>query len=776
MRHPGLLALLASLMLSSGSLAATGSPSLLVAIRSGDHAQVQKLIRAGADPNTADDGGTTALMHAVLESDPQMMKLLIDNGANVNGMNAVGSTALMYAATNLAKMRLLLDAGAEVNARSKRGATAMGVAVTTFGSTPALKLLVAKGAKPDARTMTTAAATGDLEAMQYLLSAGLPSNGLTGAAIAAAITARCEACARWLVEKGAPASGVRPNGTQSTPVGSTLGGVLSDAAKRSMPELSQFLLDHGASLDSKDREGFTLLMQAVLSMQPPPARDQMIEWLLSKGVDPNAKNDRGDTAYQLAARVGTQSILALLVNAGAKEVKEEWPVPTGTSSVDAAIEKAIPIIEMSGEPGWKSRQCVSCHSNSLPAMTVSLARKKGFAVNEAQAKKELGFAIATDEPVLEDNRLGSSPIGGGSDTLGYTLMGMAAAGAPADALTDAHIHFISLNQYPDGAFRNLSYRPPLEYSPFTTTALALRAIKLYGIPGRREEFEQRVQRTKRWLLATKAYSLEEKSMQLNALADADASRSERTPFVNALKAAQNEDGSWSQLPDTRADAYATGEALYALRVSGNVSADDPVYHKGVQWLLRNQLADGSWFAPTRAVPVQPHTFESFPNGWHQFVSDAASCWATMALLLTLPDRPGVPQLPSQAVVPRTSYAGENQIPKDKDAANEALSASFKAGEEKQMENAGDPIRGKQVFASKCEVCHNAENRDAKVGPGLKDLFHWPPHTLSDGTEHQAHDVEMIRKQIVQGGGTMDAVGASFSDQQIADLIAYLQTL
>jgi len=65
---------------------------------------------------------------------------------------------------------------------------------------------------------------------------------------------------------------------------------------------------------------------------------------------------------------------------------------------------------------------------------------------------------------------------------------------------------------------------------------------------------------------------------------------------------------------------------------------DPVYDKGVQWLLRNQLADGSWFMPTRAVPVQPHTFESgFPHGWHQFASDGASSWAAMALLFTLPD-------------------------------------------------------------------------------------------------------------------------------------------
>jgi hypothetical protein len=414
--------------------------------------------------------------------------------------------------------------------------------------------------------------------------------------------------------------------------------VLNDTAKRSMPELSQFLLEHGASLESTDRERFTLLMQAALSMEP--RRDQMVEWLLSKGADPNAKNDRGETAYVLAARVGIPSTLNLLVKAGAKEVDEAWPNPAeGALTVDAAVKKVIPLIEMSGEPGWKARRCVSCHSNSLPQMTVALARKKGFAVNEEQAKKELGFAIATDEPVLEPNRLGSSPIGGGCDTLGYTLMGLAAAGAPADALTDAHLHFMSLNQYPDGAFRSASYRPPTEYGPFTTSAVALRSIKLYPIPGRREEFKERVDRARRWLLSAKAFSTEQRSMQLNALADAGASQSERAPFVKTLKAAQNQDGSWSQLPGVRPDAYATGEALYALHVSGSVPAHDPVYQKGVQWLLRNQLADGSWFAPTRAVPVQPHTFESFPNGWHQFVSDAASCWATMALLFTLSDQP-----------------------------------------------------------------------------------------------------------------------------------------
>ena len=616
------------LFMAAAALVAAESPGFWAAIRDGDYAKVQELLRTGADVNATDADGTTALMHSVIESDVKMMKLLLDSGADVNAQNAMDSTALMYAAVNLEKARLLLDRGAKVNVRSKTGATPMSVAVTTVGSTPVLKLLAAKGAHPEDRLMTGAAQKGDLEAIRYLLSIGVSPGGADSASLFAAITARCDRCVRLLVEKGAPAKGFRLPG----------GGLLNETAKRDMPELSQFLLDRGAPLDVRDREGFTLLMQAVLSMEPPRDRDRMVAWLLAKGVDPNAKNDRGDSAYLLAARMGSPSTLPLLVKAGAIEAREEWPKPTGGApDARTAVKKVLPLLEMSGEAVFKARACVSCHNNSLPAMTVALARKKGFSVNEAQAKKELGFAVATDKPYLEPMRLGST-IGGGSDTLGYTLMGMAAAGYPADALTDAHIHYLSIYQLANGAWMTTSYRPPEEYGPFTTTAVTLRSLRLYPIPGRRQEFQERFNRAKKWLLSAQARSEEERAMQLNGLADAGASRSERVPFVQSLKAAQNQDGSWSLLPGYPGEAYATGEALYALHVSGDLPVNDPVYEKGVEWLLRNQLADGSWFMPARAVPVQPHTFESgFPHGWHQFASDGASSWAAMALLFTLSD-------------------------------------------------------------------------------------------------------------------------------------------
>ena len=623
--------LLSCFLLSSAfAVYAAGGADLLSEIHAGNHSQVRKLLQGGADVNSADGDGTTALMHAAVESDATMVKLLIDAGAAVNAPNDAGSPALMYASTSLSKTQLIIAAGADANVKNKRGATPMTVAVTAYGSTPVLKLLVAKGAVPEGRLMAPVAQKGDIEAIQYLLSIGV-SAGDPGdsSALSAALGSGCEACVRLLLEKGAPAAGKGAAGGQ--------GGVLGQAARRARPDLAQLMFEHGAPLDVKDRDGYTLLMEAVITMGPPADRDRMVQWLLSKGADPNAKSDRGETPYLLASRAGAISAMEVLVKAGAKEMKDEWPTPAPAPDARTAVERVLPLLEMSGEAVFKKRGCVSCHSNSLTAMTVALARQKGLTVNEEQAKKELGFAVATEKPFFEQMRLGSA-IGGGADTVGYTLMGMSAAGYPADALTDSHIQYLSIYQYPDGAWKTTSYRPPSEYSPFATTAVVLRAIQLYPLPGRREEFAERFARAKKYLLTHKAYSGEEHCMQLNALASAGATLQERMPYVKELKAMQNPDGSWSQAPQAPAEAYATGEALYALHVSGDVPVNDPVYQKGVQWLLRNQLADGSWFVPARTTPGQPHIDTGFPHGASQFSSSGGSNWATMALLFTLPDR------------------------------------------------------------------------------------------------------------------------------------------
>ena len=95
---------------------------------------------------------------------------------------------------------------------------------------------------------------------------------------------------------------------------------------------------------------------------------------------------------------------------------------------------------------------------------------------------------------------------------------------------------------------------------------------------------------------------------------------------------------------------------------------------------------------------------------------------------------------------------------------------------KKEASKGDSAKGKEVFEANCAICHNADSEEDKVGPGLKGLFKKPPHKMADGTEHKEHTVATVRKQIMEGSSAMPPVGASLSEKEVDDLIAYLQTL
>jgi len=106
-----------------------------------------------------------------------------------------------------------------------------------------------------------------------------------------------------------------------------------------------------------------------------------------------------------------------------------------------------------------------------------------------------------------------------------------------------------------------------------------------------------------------------------------------------LLALQRADGGWADLPTMSSNAYATGKALVALQTAG-LPASDPAYRRGMDYLLKNQMADGSWLVRTRALAFQPFFETGFPHGVDQSISAAGSSWATMALLLGAPSGAG----------------------------------------------------------------------------------------------------------------------------------------
>ncbi len=107
--------------------------------------------------------------------------------------------------------------------------------------------------------------------------------------------------------------------------------------------------------------------------------------------------------------------------------------------------------------------------------------------------------------------------------------------------------------------------------------------------------------------------------------------------MRELLAEQRADGGWSDLESMESGVYATGKTLVALQTAG-LSVSDPAYQRGVQYLLKTQQEDGSWYVKSRALAFQPYFDAGFPHGFDQWISAAGTSWATMALSLASPAR------------------------------------------------------------------------------------------------------------------------------------------
>lgn len=84
---------------------------------------------------------------------------------------------------------------------------------------------------------------------------------------------------------------------------------------------------------------------------------------------------------------------------------------------------------------------------------------------------------------------------------------------------------------------------------------------------------------------------------------------------------------------------------------------------------------------------------------------------------------------------------------------------------------GDIGAGKTLFNAKCLTCHLTDSKEQKVGPGLKDLL------FRDSLPHSGRPatVENILSQLKKPVLTMPAY-KNLTDQELADLVAYLKTL
>jgi hypothetical protein len=321
--------------------------------------------------------------------------------------------------------------------------------------------------------------------------------------------------------------------------------------------------------------------------------------------------------------------------------------------VRAAADHAVAIVQHGSAGFSKLMQCFSCHDHALPILTVNSARERGVTVDEAAASQltAKAFVFAPDLSSL-DHAVQDPMIIDPVPSEGWGLIAAHAVGVKPDLVTEVYARRIANWQRPDGHWPTGDARPPQSSSLFTATALGLRTIHLYLPAQMSDEIRKRSDRALRWLFATQPQSTEESTFRLFGVYWGGGNAVECGGAAKELLALQRPDGGWAELPHMRPDAYSTGEALVALNEAGGVAVTDPAWQKGLQYLLTTQQADGSWQVRTRMVSpaaVSPPYFESgFPYGHDQYLSTAATCWAAMALMLTLPKsaHPAMPEAPA----------------------------------------------------------------------------------------------------------------------------------
>jgi len=318
--------------------------------------------------------------------------------------------------------------------------------------------------------------------------------------------------------------------------------------------------------------------------------------------------------------------------------------------VDSALQRGMAMVTGAASRWQQNKTCFTCHHQTLPMLATTEAGKAGLPLDQAW----LNSQAATSHRYFEnriDTMLDGDHVPGGATTAGYGFWALSMADRASDETTTAMVAYLlqiqgvarlrgresaDLSMLQNGRWTTSCIRPPLQGSDVADTVLSLVGMEKFVADDQREALANSRKAAEKWLAQAPLITQEDRVWRLWGLhllgGDADTKGAVRETIL----AGQRDDGGWARGEAMESEAFSTGQTVFILCETG-MPPDDPKLQQGRDFLLRTQLADGSWMVESRLEKkAQPYFENGDPHGEHQFLSIAATSWATAALARLLP--------------------------------------------------------------------------------------------------------------------------------------------
>jgi hypothetical protein len=297
------------------------------------------------------------------------------------------------------------------------------------------------------------------------------------------------------------------------------------------------------------------------------------------------------------------------------------------TNVDETIDRALGFLVKDARAWKKEHNCASCHHAALVIWSLHEAKQRGRTVDEP-------FLAEYTKWVAEsgDGKTGVPRPAGIPKALNAKAVWFALAlgadpkrDATAQKGLDRMLTTVKSDQTENGSWASWpETRPPIfGNSDDSMTALATLAL----LPATDETLKAVREKGVKWLSETKTDNDPQSiAMRLVLWKRLGRPAKELETLIQSIKDRQNDDGGWSQAKGMASDAWATGQALYALAEAG-IKSDEKVIERGRAFLIKTQREDGSW--PMTSRPTKPGDKEA-PG--KTAITGAGSAWAVLGLV------------------------------------------------------------------------------------------------------------------------------------------------